>query len=314
MIYSDLRKAIKVGTGRKISHSFFTYARSLRKGSKSAKVVAATNVATNTLGTAAIGTASFTLIVGTAVAEAAAGAAFIAAISGPWAGITVGLIGIVLLAKSAYSSRESAHEALFGYCWNIIDSDAPTQKFSDIQELGKIASAAMKLLEEGGKQLEDQGRKYDLASKNFNVFHQQITEKVRQCQEAYKQYHLSYDALGWAIRNGAVNASLLQNTTTSNQKNFNQLKEKIENEFKLASEVNGAMFEMVRRCQHYSEYIQAPHIITLYYQSNLSGTITQGAKDFGTVDFFKDMQNVSDLRKIFSDLDEAYSKIGTLNI
>ena len=73
MLYSDLRKNIKVSTGRRISNSFFTYLRSLRKGSTSTKAEAATNLATNTLGVAATGTAAFTLIVGAAVAEAAAG-------------------------------------------------------------------------------------------------------------------------------------------------------------------------------------------------------------------------------------------------
>jgi len=313
MFYSDLRKTIKVGTVRKISHSFFTYVRSLRKGSASAKVGAATNFATNTLGAATTGTAAFTLIVGTTVAEAAAGAALIAAISGPWAGITVGLIAIVFLAKSAYSSRESAHEALFNYCWNIVDSEPPTAKFNTLEDLGKIAPAAMKLLEEGGKQLEDQGRKYQLASDNFITFHARATRKISELTDTHALYMQSFQAVAYAVPAGAANASLLQNTMTVNQQKFNKLKTEIENEFKTASEVNGEIFEMVRRCQHYSEYIQAPLILTLHYQCILAGSITK-ANEFSTVDFFKDIDKVTALRTKFRELGEAYSAVGGLVI
>ena len=93
-----------------------------------------------------------------------------------------------------------------------------------------------------------------------------------------------------------------------NEKKFNELKDKINNDFNAASLVNGAIFEMVRRCQHYSEYIQAPHIISLYYQSSLAGNITQVSKQFSTVDFFKDIPNIIRLRKLFIELDNAYIK------
>ena len=312
MLYSDLRKNIKVSTGRRISNSFFTYLRSLRKGSTSTKAEAATNLATNTLGVAATGTAAFTLIVGAAVAEAAAGAAFIIAISGPWAGVTVGLIGIALLAKSVHSNRESAHEALFVYCWNIVDDAPPTQKFDTIQDLEKAAAAAMKLLEEGRKQLEDQSRKYQLASDNLQTFHRDIGLKITQCIEAKKQYLASSQAVANAPKN--VNNPNLQQVQMSNEKKFNELKEKINNDFNAASSVNGAIFEMVRRCQHYSEYIQAPHIISLYYQSSLAGNITQVSKQFSTVDFFKDMPNIIILRNLFIELDRAYIKFTAITI
>ena len=90
----------------------------------------------------------------------------------------------------------------------------------------------------------------------------------------------------------------------NNEKKFNELKEKINNDFNAASSVNGAIFEMVRRCQHYSEYIQAPHIISLYYQSSLAGNITQVSKQFSTVDFFKEFK-YKGLFSIFLKLDAA---------
>ena len=313
MFYSDLRKNIKVGTGRRISNSFFTYVRSFRKSSAPAKVGTFTNAASNTLGAATTGTAAFTLIVGTSVAEAAAGAAFIAAISGPWAGITVGLIAIVFLAKSAYSSRELAHEALFNYCWNIVDSEPPTAKFNTIQDLGKIAPAAMKLLEEGVKQLEDQGRKYKLASDNFITFHTRSTQKLSEIKATHDLHIQLSQAVAFAAGAGAANASLLQNNLTVNQQKFNKLKTEIDNEFKTASEINGEIFEMVRRCQHYSEYIQAPLILTLHYQCTLSGSITK-ANEFSTVDFFKDIDKVTELRSKFRELGEAYAAVSALVI
>ena len=151
------------------------------------------------------------------------------------------------------------------------------------------AAAAMKLLEEGRKQLEDQSRKYQLASDNLQTFHRDIGLKITQCIDAKKQYLASSQAVANAPKN--VNNPNLQQVQMSNEKKFNELKEKINNDFNAASLVNGAIFEMVRRCQHYSEYIQAPHIISLYYQSSLAGNITQVSKQFSTVDFFKDMPN-----------------------
>jgi hypothetical protein len=316
-IFSDIRRNIKVSRVRKVSNSFFTYLRSLRKDSTAGgKVEVATTLATNTVAIAGTGTAAFTLAVGATAAEIAAGAAFIAAISGPWAGITLGLIGLALLAKSTYSSRESAHEELFKYCWNIIDTTPPDIKIQTEDDLKKAASAAMKLLEEGGKQLSDQARKFQEASDKFTLFHSAITPKFGDAHRAF-------------VAMGSANATVIRGSNdpafkgevktraeavaVERTREFKAIKTSISDAFGAAIVENGAIFEYVRRCQHYGEYIQAPHIISLSYRWILSGDSAFSVPlSFSNNDFFAGLDKVHDLRVKLAALCVAYNQVAGL--
>jgi len=306
MVFTYLRSQIKVGKTRRTWHSFMTWMRS-SKGPKAAVGVSAAN---NIAGVTVIGTSITQLAAGSAAAvEALAGAAFIGAIAGPWAGITLGLVAIIIIAQNADSNRDKAHIDIFPYCWNIIDSNPPSLQFRSIEDLEKAAQFACTLLEEGAKQLKDQGRKFIEASTNFETFNRKAQEKLKRCVELRTKFNTA----NVALQNVQPGSKYLElQTLKDDKRNFKLLQDEIASDFNKAAEEDGAVFEMVRRCQHYSEYIQASHIVSLYYQSKLSGTITQASKDFSTVDFFKDIKVVQESRKLFKDLDEAYTKISTL--
>src|ERR1700678_1727954 len=80
----------------------------------------AMNVLGVVAGSAAIGFAT------TAVATGA----FAAAVAGPQAAVTLGVISIAMALKSAYSNREKSHKTLSKYVYNMVD-DVPPPHFTD---------------------------------------------------------------------------------------------------------------------------------------------------------------------------------------
>jgi len=80
----------------------------------------------------------------------------------------------------------------------------------------------MKLLEEGRKQLEDQSRKYQLASDNLQTFHRDIVFKINQCIDAKKRYLASSQAVANAPKN--VNNSNLKQVQMDNEKKVQRIK------------------------------------------------------------------------------------------
>ena len=71
---------------------------------------------------------------------------------------------------------------------------------------------------------------------------------------------------------------------------------------------------MVRRCQHYSEYLQAPHIVSMYYKSQVNNELSSEAKNFGVEDFFKDWPTMVRQRDLFKKADEVYGQFSALTL
>ena len=327
--FDDIRVNIKVGTGRRVGHSFLTALRSIGPSSKSTHIARALANDANVVSAMGIGVGAAQMT-GT-IAESAAVAGFVAAIAGPQIAITAGIVGIALIAYSAYTNREDAHEELFGYCWNIITPTRPTKTFGAVPDLCKAAAAGMRLIEEGAKQMAEQCNKLEKTTLAFAKFNEDIALKIRLVESAATNFtaaHQAYqkergdsDRVMITIRDtkgvkdfAPITVGPAYNRLEDCRRRFDEAKKRVLNEFNAAAEVDGAIFEMVRRCQHYSEYLQAPHIVSMYYKSQVNNELSSEAKNFGVEDFFKDWPTMVRQRDLFKKADEVYGQFSALTL
>jgi hypothetical protein len=203
----------------------------------------AMNVMGVVAGSAAIGFATGAVATG----------AFAAAVAGPQAAVTLGVISIAMAVKSAYSNREASHKALSKHVFNMVDDMEPAL-FTDAT-LKEAAKAANYLLSEGQNQFELVSSKYQTALAGFNKYLGTLDAKI-------------------TIFNGP-------GTPVAKAK----AKREATAEFHAAQQPGGAIFQFVRRCSHTGNYLQAPHIMHLAIVEQLTpgkvvGQVGAHAKHF----------------------------------
>jgi hypothetical protein len=222
----------------------------------------------------------------TIAAAAGSTAAFALALSGPQAGITLGLIGIGLLVYEASSDREKAHNDLLPFVWTLIDDVAPPTFTEDT--LKTACGAATTLLDDGKAQFKLLKSKYDERQLAFKLFFTELAADTAKINDLSDQMRIS----------GRARDMKLYKSLASKQ---NALIDKRAEAVKVSLASGGAIFEFVRRCCHVSNYLQAPHILGL----GIKEKIDQGSvigKD-READFFAGT-SLAEARKMFKDLDK----------
>lgn len=214
-------KNIKVSTFRKVMHSASNKVGSMSKKDAAVSLVEHTN------------TIAGTMAFGSTIAIAAGStAAFAVAMTGPGAGIAMSVVGIVLLAKSMYSNREAAHDALTPHMFSLIDDAAPTPLPSDKPSSDKLGGAALSLITDGQAQVNIGQAKLATAEKAYNAFLAKYVEIAR--------YHERYKT----DKQPGNKALVLENEPKRQELILN------------AEKQGGAIFDYMRRLVHYGNYLQ----------------------------------------------------------
>lgn len=261
--YKSSETNVEIGWWRKTGHSagdWFSATKSADTKKDNLKTAAsAANNAVGVMGTAAA-----------AAAWAGSTVGFVAAMSGPQAGVVLGVVAIGLLVKEAYSNREAAHKKLAPYVWTFVD-DEPPKPFGTEKELQDICSAAATLLEDGKSQ--------------FKIMHSKYSEK----QERFKQAFSDYEAKLDKIKSIAIQ---LKNARQTDRAAIIVRLEKeivlLNEMFKKAAAVEGVIFEYVRRCCHIGHYLQASYILNLGVRETLfAGSVVGKQPNDYFPDFFK---------------------------
>jgi len=212
---------IKVSVFRKMRHSLTNKISSSTK--KDLGVIAIEQ------GSAAAGVVTF----GASCAVAAgSAAAFAAAMTGPQAGVALGLLGIVLAAKAVYSDREKAHNAITPYMFSLIDDARPTPLPTDKAQLEKLGGAALTLITDGQAQV-SQGQ-----------------AKLTSAEAAFYAWLSSYDLITKSHNN------YLKFRTLGHQQSVLQNEAKRQDLITKAEKPGGAIFDYMRRLVHFGNYMQ----------------------------------------------------------
>lgn len=315
-MFSDILRGKKIGRFRKVSHSFSNYFTSidsssfgLSSSSKREKVQGFTGVALNTgdkagaiAGIAAGAVEAFGATA--AVAEGAVfGSAFFAACAGPQVAVTTAVLGLVLLVKGAYSNRESAHDALSNYVWNMVDDEPPVHgvRFT-AEHLKNAADAATTLLEDGKDQIKIMGTKLAAAQKKIAALNTTI-------QQTRLDWNTEKNKLSTTPQNKSVNGKNIPNPEYKRiTTNLNRIKNNAKKLWEAQILPDGAIFEYVRRCSHTGNYIQASHIVALAMKEEFSlGSVTNHAQP----DYFANSQTAIALRDSFTNLASLYLELET---
>jgi len=212
---------IKVSTFRKVVHSATNKVGSMSKKDLGTNVVENAN--------AAVGVMTF----GATIAVAAGStAAFAAAMTGPAAGVALGVVGIALAAKAMYSNREAAHTAITPYMFSLIDDAPPKALPSDKPALEKLGGAALSLITDGQAQVSQGHGKLASAETAFNTFLRNYGELTR--------WHKRYKT----DRQPGNKLLVVQN------------EQKRQDLIATAEKQGGAIFEYMRRLVHFGNYLQ----------------------------------------------------------
>ena len=348
-IFDDLRQdgRVNVNTLRRIGHSasdrvrvnyqdFKSRVSTVFKSgsSRSDRATAAMDASLQVLDTVGqvlthTGTAAATAVL---VATAVSGAAFVAAISGPQAALAMGLLGLVLAARAAYSNRDAAHDKLRTYTWSFLTSTKPTALTDAV--IDEVADAAFTLLEDGKAQMSRLHEKFETRAKAFNEFNKSYIDKSQALADARAGYgpaKAAYDAamIQKSQANHATGTNRQQiinqaqstfNTANNNlntvTNNFNKLKKELDKMWNDAITSGGAIFEFSRRCIHASNYIQAAEIVHIrsfyrFRQSHARLDLAVFNSHFtGTqTDFYTDINTVTAYRNAVAAADAAYRTI-----
>ncbi len=249
----------------------------------------AMNVMGVVAGSAAIGFATGAVATG----------AFAAAVAGPQAAVTLGVIAVAMSLKSAYSNREASHKALSPFVHNMVDDVAPPQWTKE--GLKKAAQAANYLLSEGQNQFELVSSKYQAAATSFRAYLVKLDAKVT-------AFNIAKAALDAHLRTPATTPTLRQSHAAQRVNLSNQIikiKKEAAAEYETAMQSGGAIFEFVRRCSHTGNYLQAPHIMHLAIMEELkSGEVTGPSQRHQGG--FNRAEIVTTSRTMFSELDAKF--------
>ena len=250
----------------------------------------------NALAAAEAGNVAAGMLATAASAAAAAGctAAFTAAMAGPQAGVTLGIIGLALLAKEAYSNREAAHDAIQPHVWSIVDNVQPASVPS-FDQLKQLAAACLTLQEDGKNQ-------FGLIQTKYNDRYIQYVQHIKSITAQIDRRN----TLNFNARNGRTPLR-----TVERQRMLGAALEADQEAKRLIDQGQkrgGDIWEFVRRCSHISNYIQASEIVALAVRTEM---LTGGSVDpsFFTTDYFA-RSRFADARKIFFATDEIFKRHG----
>jgi hypothetical protein len=246
----------------------------------------------NALAAAEAGNVAAGMVATAASAAAVAGcsAAFTAAMAGPQAGVTLGIIGLALLAKEAYSNREAAHDAIQPYVWSVVDTEKPTP-VQDLTKLKQIAAACLTLQEDGKNQFGLIQTKYNDRYNRYVQYIRTITAQIDKRNKAH------FEAQRMQIGPASRKRSEAREADQEAKRLIDQGQKR-----------GGDIWEFVRRCSHISNYIQASEIVALAVRTEFSsgGTVNQS---FFTKDYFEGSK-FADARKIFFATDKIFTDHG----
>ncbi|MDE1180925.1 hypothetical protein [Paraburkholderia sp.] len=292
-VFSAMKKG-EVGHARRVFHSATNYVRSIDRSSFS--FGNASSQIGNAAGTFAGTAGGVAGVISMTVTGAVVGAGFLAAVSGPQVAITGAVLGLALLAKGAYSNRDSAHTALAQYVWNMVDSDAPEKRGPYTKaDLEDAADAAMTLMEDGKSQVKLMGTKMAAAQTKF--------EKVNRDVKDLHDTFMRLKAVPPMQRNA-------QQENANNQE-IKRTQEKLQALWEKESKSGGAIFEYVRRCMHTGNYIQAPYVIAMAMSAKFQSPSADSAAKImeSSTDYFAGMERVEALRRTFSQLSDFYRAV-----
>lgn len=181
-----------------------------------------------------------------AVAAGAAGA-FVAVASGPIAAGALGVVGLMLAAKSSYSNRESAHNKLMPYVWSYID-DVQPEPITEANSK-KIGAAALSLISDGQPQQKLMNAKFRNREFDFNRF-----------ARKYEEVSVKHEMF---LKGGPPIKKEYKDAVCTWEDRRMQLLHK-------AYDQNGAVFEYMRRLGHMANYMQAPVVFGMIMQRQMS--------------------------------------------
>jgi hypothetical protein len=250
----------------------------------------------NALAAAEAGNVAAGMVATAASAAAVAGcsAAFTAAMAGPQAGVTLGIIGLALLAKEAYSNREAAHDAIQPYVWSVVDTEEPTP-VQDLTKLKQIAAACLTLQEDGKNQFGLIQTKYNDRYHRYLQYIKTITAQID------RRNTLNFNARNVRTPLRTVERQRMLGAALEADQEAKRLIDQ-------GQKRGGDIWEFVRRCSHISNYIQASEIVALAVRTEFSvgKSVNQS---FFTKDYFERSQ-FADARKIFFATDKIFTDHG----
>jgi len=241
-------KEISVGRMRRMKHSFTQKLQSMSKKELAVEVV--------DKGGLAAGVASAGASV---AASAGATSAFVVAMSGPQAAVTLTVLSAALAAKSAYSDRESAHNALAPYVWSYID-DAPPKGWGKKEE-PDVLGAAMSLISDGKAQISLVKSKFEERERAFNAWYKQ------EYLEASK-FHVMGCNAPRSIRPDGGLASTIRREEPRRQAAITS-----------GEGDGGAVREYMRRLVHMGNYLQAGSVVSRVLRT-VEGVPSPPLRDF----------------------------------
>ncbi|WP_152522564.1 hypothetical protein [Sphingobium ummariense] len=215
------------------------------------------------------------MVVGAMTIAGAAGATTLSAltVAGPQVAVTAGVLGLVLAAKALYSNREAAHAELTGYCWSLIDDEAP--KPLTAAGLKTASEAALTLIQDGQDQMILTAEKLRSAAHKLDIFNDSLEASIAELG----RMDPNKVAVQQRILKEKVNAGLAP---------------------------DGAIREFARRVVHTGNYIQAPHIYNMSMRENLMPGMFANESN---IDYFANTNIGREMRKIFVDLESFYTSI-----
>jgi hypothetical protein len=224
----------------------------------------------------AVGTISASCTIACA---AAATGAFAVAASGPIAAGALGAVGLFLAAKSTYSNRESAHDALQPHVWSYIDDVAP-KKLINPENADDVSAAAMSLISDGVPQMKLMDSKFQTAENAFNDFWRSYQESSRALT------HLSTRTKPQIERMERILIAAYNNNRKRNKI--------LENAFN----PGGAVYDFMRRLMHFGNYMQAPIVVGKVMQKDHTPLI----------DLAQTVPTISDVRNKLATISDRIEK------
>lgn len=298
---SDLIILTKGSTGRKISHSASNWARKKwHKRSREDIFDAAASLATDGAGLAGTAVGVVSLAGGGVVAASAAISVGLgAAVTAPITAVVVGVIGLGLMAKGAYSNREAAHAAMRPYVFNLIDNERPTREIhNNDANLLEASKHALYLMKEADSQFTLMGIKHKTRADAFN---KSWTEFARvTCGLTDKNFLRNKQFI---IANGGGHTGISQSNVRHLQifqnmdLTLNRAIVAMEDYQSKQFVQGGDVFELMRRLIKLGNYLQCAHIVSLNTYSTIKGTPPINAGE----DPFADWQFAKDTRKSLTD-------------
>ena len=289
-VFTVLRTGgISVSRVRRVAHSAGDYLKNTIRNPFSSGATAATTVLSS-VGNAAQVTQGVTgagvMIAGATSVFAHAG--FVVAVGGPQVAVAAAVVGLVVLARSAYSNRDAAHVALAPFVWNLVDYEAPTYQSPTAAQLDVACSAAMTLLEDGKNQIGLMQTKLMASGTEFGTF----------CNSLDNKFGVFWQLLG--DLNKTYNMHHLPNREARIlwlRQNVNQAATAWLQLYATGTSAGGAAYNYVRRVVHAGNYIQAGNLVAL----SMKMAYCAGASSIKG-DFFVGCQAATDARNRFADL------------